>query len=247
MNKVDLFGGRWFLLHLASFTSATIHSFNALVIRSFDKASGITLDSMTDDLPPIDVLISDAIASGYTVLAVIVDHDNNGRLWCANTGQYESEGIQILDIEDKLWKNALEKLHGGPISNMETINLEEHRHRIAGSYSDMLDHELEEWIEHYEQEIADLTPDDKDYLESYKEEIMKAQSVLDGRVHQTWYDPSKPQALADSPCYCGWLGLDQPPIEFAPPGCNCISRIDPNHGHDVGWINFESKKQEDEY
>tara|TARA_B110000444_G_scaffold197342_1_gene188156 strand:+ start:2145 stop:2888 length:744 start_codon:yes stop_codon:yes gene_type:complete len=246
MNFLEINGGRWFLLHLASFTSATILSLFLFLIRSFDKASGITLSSMNSELPSIDVLISDAIASGYTVLAVIVDHENNGRLWCANTGKYESSGIEILDIEDKNWISAMEKLHGGPISNIETIILEEQRHRLRGSYSEMLDHEIEEWIQHYTQEIADITPEDEQYLPAYEDEIKKAQAVLDERVHQTWYDPSKPEAIADSPCYCGWLGLDQPPIEFAPPGCNCISRVDPNHGHDVGWINFESKKQEDE-
>ena len=70
-------------------------------------------------------------------------------LWCANTGKYESSGIEILDIEDKNWISAMEKLHGGPISNIETIILEEQRHRLRGSYSEMLDHEIEEWIQHY--------------------------------------------------------------------------------------------------
>ena len=65
---------------------------------------------MNGELPPIDVLISDAIASGYTVLAVIVDHENNGRLWCVNTGKYEESNIEILDLEDKNWIKAMEKL-----------------------------------------------------------------------------------------------------------------------------------------
>lgn len=43
--------------------------------------------------------------------------------------------------------------------------------------------------------------------------------------HVTWHDPANPDAVVseDGPCFCGWLGIDPPAPEFAPPGCSCVA------------------------
>lgn len=211
---------------------------------------------MEDSFPSIDVLISDAVALGYSVYAMIVDEDNNAR-YVSNNKQGEG-----FSFDNEKWKNAMENIHGGPITSIEDILQEEERHRNKlnnEGYSeiDELDDpdEIESWIEHYKSELFDIEngeseADDEFKGESYtaylREFIAQLESKAKEFEHDTWFDPSEPDAITDSPCYCGWLGLNQPPPEFAPPNCSCISNIEPNHGHDLGYIKFQEKKLEDE-
>tara|TARA_B100000579_G_scaffold353992_1_gene308854 strand:+ start:1490 stop:1990 length:501 start_codon:yes stop_codon:yes gene_type:complete len=161
-----------------------------------------------DKLPPLHIVVEDAVAMGYETIVLIVDHGNKNMIWCANTGEW-NEDIDLASIRNKAWREAMEKIHGGEISSMEQIEIEE------AFYS------------------GELTEGISDCLE---------------RSHDTWHDPKNPEAVVDedSACYCGWLGIDPPEPEFAPPGCSCVENIDPNHGHDIGWITFQEKKMADE-
>ena len=129
---------------------------------------------MADDFPSIDVLISDAIALGYSVYAMIIDEDNNAR-YVSN-----SQEANVVSFDDDKWKKALENIHGGPISSIEEILEEEKRHRInkknneGYSEIDELDdpEEIENWIAHYKDELfnienGDSIDDDEFQSESY--------------------------------------------------------------------------------
>lgn len=157
-----------------------------------------------DDLPAIEVIVADAIASGYTVIAFVIDHENKG-VWCANTMKYITPMVEFEPEDTEGWIAAMERIHGGPITSIEQMQKEEIKHGTRDA-----DWELE-------------------------------------KAHDTWYDPSNPDARAESPCYCGWLGIDPPNAEWAPPGCSCVvgEKID-DHGRDVGFIEFTSKQMEDD-
>tara|TARA_Y100000114_G_C11759624_1_gene328828 strand:- start:2875 stop:3528 length:654 start_codon:yes stop_codon:yes gene_type:complete len=212
---------------------------------------------MADDFPSIDVLISDAIALGYSVYAMIIDEDNNARY-------VSNSQANVVSFDNDKWKKALENIHGGPISSIEEILEEEKRHRKNNQnnegYSeiDELDdpEEIENWIQHYKNELFDIETGDSNVDDGFQSESYVAylkQLIIDledkletFNSHDTWFDPANPDAIADAPCYCGWLGLDQPPAELAPPNCSCVSNIEPNHGFDLGHVKFEEKKQEEE-
>tara|TARA_Y100001937_G_scaffold117094_1_gene169917 strand:+ start:320 stop:958 length:639 start_codon:yes stop_codon:yes gene_type:complete len=207
---------------------------------------------MADDFPSIDVLISDAIALGYSVYAMIIDEDNNARY-------VSNSQANVVSFDDDKWKKALENIHGGPISSIEEILEEEKRLRDEGyGEIDELDdpEEIETWIQHYKNEIIEIeigesSIDPEFQSESYLAYLNEIIADLESKLetldsHDTWFDPAKPDAIADAPCYCGWLGLDQPPPDLAPPHCSCVSNVEPNHGFDLGHIKFEEKKQEEE-
>jgi len=150
------------------------------------------------NIPPLPILVGDALALGYRVVVLVVDDEKDNQFWCANTAQYLRSNIDlnhghnldyikflenemrleelenIISTSPSAWKDAIEKVHGGPISSIEEIEAEE-------------------------------------LLESESE------------IHDTWFDPAKPDDVVepDSACYCGWLGIDPPPAEWAPPGCSC--------------------------
>tara|TARA_B110000444_G_scaffold203080_1_gene195509 strand:- start:3257 stop:3895 length:639 start_codon:yes stop_codon:yes gene_type:complete len=209
---------------------------------------------MEDRYPSIDVLISDAFALGYSIHAMIIDEDNNAR-YVSNAKS--NDGICF---DDSKWIKALEKIHGGPISSVDQILEEEQRHRekeINGAELDELEDpdEIESWIQHYKLELFEIENETESNLdsefkdESYRSYLKEIINQLEEKFesfqsHDTWFDPSKPNEITDSPCYCGWIGLDQPPPEFAPPNCSCVSNIEPNHGHDIGYIQFQEKKME---
>ena len=198
---------------------------------------------MADDFPSIDVLISDAIALGYSVYAMIIDEDNNARY-------VSNSQANVVSFDDDKWKKALENIHGGPISSIEEILEEEKKHRKnkqnneGYSEIDELDdpEEIENWIQHYKTELFDIEMEDSNVDEEFQSESYVAylkQLIADledklktFNSHDTWFDPAYPEAIADGPCYCGWLGLEQPQPEYAPPNCSCVE--------------FEEKKQEEE-
>ena len=106
-------------------------------------------------------------------------------------------------------------------------------------------------LEIIEIEIGESSIDPEFQSESYLAYLNEIIGDLESKLetldsHDTWFDPAKPDAIADAPCYCGWLGLDQPPPDLAPPHCSCVSNVEPNHGFDLGHIKFEEKKQEEE-
>lgn len=149
------------------------------------------MESNEDDvLPPLPLVVEDALALGYDVIVYVIDDEEGHRYWCANTRQYveaanvPEAGFKLCDGEewDSAMSKALEEIQGGPLSSIEEIEAEEYHNKRA-------------------------------------EEIPE---------HDTWYDPSKPNDVVpeDSACYCGWLGIDAPPPEFAPPGCNCYEEGD---------------------
>lgn len=159
-----------------------------------------------DELPPLNIIVEDALALGYEVVVLVVDPENQNKLWCANTMQW-NEDITVEKIKSKSWTEAMEKIHGGKISSMEEIEIEE------AFYSGKIETGISEF----------------------------------DRPHETWFNPGDPDAVVDedSACYCGWLGIDPPTAEFAPPGCSCVvgENIDPNHGHDLGYITFIERQQ----
>lgn len=158
-----------------------------------------------DELPPLNIVVEDALALGYEVVVLVVDPENANKLWCANTMQWNDD-ITIEKIKSKAWTDAMEKIHGGKISSMEEIEIEE------AFYSGDLEFGISEF----------------------------------DRPHETWFNPGKPEEVVDedSACYCGWLGIDPPSAEFAPPGCSCVENIDSNHGHDIGFIKFTERQLE---
>ena len=187
--------------HLTSTRSARrpFVSFQPMVSKGNDERP-----NALDDLPAIEVIVADAIASGYTVIAFVIDHENNG-VWCANTRKYITPTVEFEPGDTDSWIAAMERIHGGPITSIEQMQREEIKHGTREP----------EWMQH--------------------------------KPHETWYDPTKPDAKADGPCYCGWLGIDPPPAEWAPPGCTCVigQNID-DHGRDVGYVDFTSKQMEDD-
>tara|TARA_Y100001973_G_scaffold105526_1_gene179028 strand:+ start:283 stop:735 length:453 start_codon:yes stop_codon:yes gene_type:complete len=145
------------------------------------------------DQIPLGIMVEDAIALGYEVIVLIVDDEQDDQIWCANTQSYfqdidPNHGHDMnwisrmekeLEIEGlEKWNEAMEKVHGGPISTIDQIEHEE-----------------------YHQKRAEEEP------------------------HDIWFDPANPDAVVDedSACYCGWLGIDAPSKEHAPPGCSCYS------------------------
>lgn len=49
----------------------------------------------------------------------------------------------------------------------------------------------------------------------------------------------------DDSCYCGWLGDEPPTLDVSSADCYCVigQNIDPNHGHDIGYMIFQEKLQ----
>ena len=164
-----------------------------------------------ESLPPLHIVVQDALAMGYEVVVLVVDPQKEDMVWCANTQKW-NEDITLESIRSKKWSEAMEEIHGGKISSIEEIEIEE------AFYSGEIHKGI--W--------------NKDESEEEEEDLDKP--------HDTWFDPAYPDALADAPCYCGWMGLDQPPAEYGPPGCSCVENIDPNHGHDLGYITFVEKQ-----
>lgn len=187
------------------------------------------------DLPTFDNIVADAIASGFKVIAYIIDADEG-----------TSHRIDSFELDQQKWCVALEKLHGGPITGIEQMVQEEIKHRVRDNliYSEMTNDEINQWIRHYEDELEALPKDDP-YVDVYEEQIEEAKEVIISR-HHTWYNPGDEMADPESACYCGWIGSEQPLPEFQPPGCKCVSNIEENHGFDLGYITFTEKKMEDD-
>ena len=166
-----------------------------------DNAKG-KVRGLMDEIPPLQILVEDALALGYEVVVLVIDDEEEGQMWCANTGKYlenidpnhghdlnwiarmekqlirEDLGIGIEDPNYlEKWQQAMEKVHGGPISSEDEIDQEE-----------------------YHRKRAEEQPE-----------------------HDVWFDPANPNDVVDmdSACYCGWLGINAPSKEHAPPGCNC--------------------------
>ena len=140
---------------------------------------------------PMDILVADALAVGYEVIVLILDDDEDA-YWCANSQTYIPKNI--------------DPNHG---YDLDFIALMEEEMRL----------EDEAWQKAMEKEHGGkITPECEIDLEEHNRRVLE-----ESPEHDTWYDPSKPFDVvdADSACYCGWLGIDSPPKEFAPPGCDC--------------------------
>ena len=188
------------------------------------------------DLPNFDNIVADAIASGYKVVAYIIDEEDGS-----------SHRIDSFDLDQQKWKAALENLHGGPMTEIEQMVREEIKHRVRRDdliYSEMTNEEINQWIKHYDEELEALEPDDP-YVDVYEEQIEAAKEVIISR-HDTWYNPGDEMPDPEGACYCGWIGSEQPLPEFQPPGCKCVTNVEENHGFDIGYITFTEKKMEDE-
>lgn len=147
----------------------------------------------------MDILVADALAVGYEVIVLVKD-DEEGLYWCANSQKYITNNIDPNHGYDLNFIAQVE----------EEIRLDEEAWKKAmeKEHGGKITSEEEMAVEETERKLLEGELDFEDELES---------------EHDTWYDPSKPFDVvdADSACYCGWLGIDSPSKENAPPGCNC--------------------------
>jgi len=154
------------------------------------------------ETPPLDIVVADALALGYEVIVLIVDDEEENQMWCANTGNY------LPDIDPN---------HGHDLNFIARMERDEAR-EILGCEFIEIDKEV------WETAIEKIHGGPISSIEEIDAEEYHAKRS-DEIVHDTWFDPAKPNDVVeeDSACYCGWLGIDTPPPEFAPPGCNCFS------------------------
>ena len=154
-------------------------------------------------MPPLEgikkeEIFRDAEALGYEVFAFIWD-DESEQLWCIGCRAWVDScncelqpnmdpEIGVSNVVDAIsvlssseFQKAMEKVHGGPLTSEDTIDVEEMTRKA------------------------------------------KNQAKME-RTHDTWHDPQNPEAVVDpdGACFCGWMGIDPPAPEFAPPGCSCI-------------------------
>jgi len=164
---------------------------------------------------PLDLIVSDALALGYEVSVFIWDDDEE-QIWCANSGKYLSDHDPN---QDHAWSKAMESVHGGPLLTETEISNEEvlYEEEMLKAFPTNIDPNHGYDLDHIAEVEAEMKLLEEDAEENDEEE-----------PHNTWFDPRFPDAVvdADSACYCGWLGIDCPPKEYAPPGCSCFSEGD---------------------
>lgn len=159
-----------------------------------------------EEKPPLEMVVEDAIALGYEVIVLIVDDEEENQMWCANTGLY------IPDIDpnhgyDLNWIARLEREEA-----LEILGVDIEAKKVA-------------YDEAFQKAIEKVHGGPISSIEEIEAEEYSLKREAEIPAHDTWYDPSNPNAVvdADSACYCGWLGIDPPCKEYAPPGCSCFS------------------------
>ena len=154
---------------------------------------------LMDVKPTLEMVVADALALGYEVIVLVVDDEEENQMWCANTGLY------IPNLEPN---------HGYDLNFIARMEREELRIVSDRAWDEAMEKEHGGKISTLEEIEAEESP-------RYETEIDEEKDI----PHDTWFDPENPDAVvdADSACYCGWLGIDVPSKENAPPGCSCFS------------------------
>ena len=105
------------------------------------------MESNEDDvLPPLPLVVEDALALGYDVIVYVIDDEEGHRYWCANTRQYveaanvPEAGFKLCEGEewDSAMCKALEEIQGGPLSSIEEIEAEEYHKKERKRYQSMI-------------------------------------------------------------------------------------------------------------